>query len=136
MDYTQFKKAILRFEEMLRKYNEGSADLDEITKDAVQDSLVKRFEYTLELAWKSCKRHLFEEGYVEVKTMGPKPMMRFAFTADLIANVDNWIGYINARNDTSHDYSGDKADAILDIVDDFYDDVVDLYEKISKETWE
>ncbi|NDV23830.1 hypothetical protein FMS18_14040 [Desulfovibrio sp. JC022] len=67
--------------------------------------------------------------------MGPKPMMRFAFTADLIANVDNWIGYINARNDTSHDYSGDKADAILDIVDDFYDDVVDLYEKISKEAW-
>ena len=80
MDYTQFKKAILRFEEMLRKYNEGSADLDEITTDAVQDSLGKRFEYTMELAWKSCKRHLFEEKYVEVKTMGPKPMMRFAFT--------------------------------------------------------
>ncbi|WP_163350830.1 HI0074 family nucleotidyltransferase substrate-binding subunit [Desulfovibrio sp. JC010] len=136
MDYTQFKKAILRFEEMLRKYNEGSADLDEITKDAVQDSLVKRFEYTLELAWKSCKRHLSEEGYVEVKTMGPKPMMRFAFTADLITNVENWLGYINARNDTSHDYSGDKADAILDIVDDFYNDVVELYKKISKETWE
>lgn len=54
MDYIQLKTAILRFGEMLEAYrnNIGRSPLEQ---EAVQESLIKRFEYTLEVAWKICK---------------------------------------------------------------------------------
>ncbi len=72
-----------------------------------------------------------EEGFSEAKIGSPKSIMRLAFESGVISNVENWIDYINARQDTSHDYSGEKADRVLEIVNDFYNDAVALYQKMS-----
>ena len=135
MDFDQLKKAISRLEEMLNAYKDDTADRTELEQDAIQDSLVKRFEYTLEVAWKSCKRYLFEEGFVEAATGSPKSIMRLAFEHGIIQNSKNWIEYINARQDTSHDYSEEKADHVLAVVDNFLNDTVGLYQKMSGESW-
>ena len=131
MNYEQMRISIKRFGEMLHAWQDRSASRSELEKEAIQDSLVKRFEYTLEVTWKSCKRHLAEEGFAEAKTGSPKSIMRLAFESGLIVNVENWIDYINARQDTSHDYSGEKADRVLGIVESFYADAVALYQKMS-----
>ncbi len=136
MDFKQLKMAVCRFEEMLNAYKDDTADRTELEKDAIQDSLVKRFEYTLEISWKSCKRYLREEGFVEAATGSPKSIMRLAGEAGILRSVGNWIGYIDARQSTSHDYSEEKADQVLAAVDDFYDDVIGLYQTLSGEIWE
>ena len=136
MDFHQFKQAIIRFEEMINTYKNDNADLPEIYRDAVQDSLVKRFEYTLGAAWKSCKRYLTEEGFPEAKIGSPKAIMRIAAEAGVIRDADAWIRYIDARQKTSHDYSEAKADDLLAIVDDFYEDAIGLYQTMSGESWE
>jgi len=66
MDYTQFKRALSRLNEMLRKY-ESSEGYEPLIVDALREALAQRFEYSLEVAWKTCKRHLSEQGFIEAR---------------------------------------------------------------------
>ena len=132
MDYTQLKTAIERFGEMLEAYRHND-EREPLEREAVQDSVIKRFEYTLEAAWKTCKRHLTEEGFTEAVTGSPKSIIRLAAQRELIDNPEAWFGYLRFRQDTSHDYSSDKADAVLDIAEDFYGDVTALYRRMAGE---
>ena len=134
MDYTQLKTAIQRFGEMLNAYR-SNAGRPPLEQDAVQDSLIKRFEYTLEIAWKICKKHLEEEGFAEAATGSPKSIIRLAAQRNLINNPESWFTYLRFRQDTSHDYStSDKAESVLDITEDFYEDVVNLYRGMTGES--
>ena len=134
MDYTQFKRALSRLNEMLRKY-ESSEGYEDLIVDALREALAQRFEYSLEVAWKTCKRHLSEQGFIEASTGSPKSIMRLAFSNGLIADATPWIRYIDARQNTAHDYSEEKLDAVLEVVGDFFKDAVSLYEKMSGEIW-
>ena len=49
---------------------------------------------------------------------------------------NEWFGYADARIGTAHDYSGEKAQACLDIMGDFIDDAIGLYQTMSGETWD
>ena len=133
MDYTQLKTAIKRFGEMLDAYR-NNAGRPPLEQEAVQDSLIKRFEYTLEIAWKICKKHLEEEGFAEAATGSPKSIIRIAAQRNLIRNPEKWFTYLRFRQDTSHDYSSGKAEAVLDITEDFYEDVVNLYRGMTGES--
>ena len=134
MDYTQLKRALSRLHEMLRKYESSNA-YEPLIVDALREALAQRFEYSLEVAWKTCKRHLSEQGFIEASTGSPKSIMRLAFSNGLIADATPWIRYIDARQNTAHDYSEEKLDAVIEIIDDFFKDAVALYEKMSGETW-
>jgi nucleotidyltransferase substrate binding protein (TIGR01987 family) len=133
MDYIQLKTAIERFGEMLEAYRHND-QRPPLEREAVQDSLIKRFEYTLETAWKACKRHLEEEGFAEAATGSPKSIIRLAAQRNLVSNPDAWFEYLQFRQDTSHDYSSDKAETVLDITEDFYKDVVMLYREMTGES--
>ena len=128
MDYTQLKTAIERFSEMLDAYRDN-AKRPPLEQEAVQDSLIKWFEYTLEVACKICKKHLEEEGFAEAASGSPKSIVRLAAQRNLISNPEAWFNYLQFQQDTSHDYSSDKAETVLDIAEDFYQDVVDLYRR-------
>lgn len=134
MDYTQLKTAIQRYGEMLEAYR-NNAGRPPLEQEAVQDSLIKRFEYTLEVAWKTCKKHLEEEGFAEAATGSPKSIIRLAAQIDLIANPQTWFNYLQFRQDTSHDYFSDKAETVLDIAEDFCRDVVNLYRGMTGESF-
>lgn len=133
MDYSQLKTAIERFGEMLEAYRDN-ARREPLEREAVQDSLIKRFEYTFEVAWKTCKRHLAEEGFTEAASGSPKSIIRLAAENKLIGDAETWMGYLAFRQDTSHDYSSDKAETVLDVTEDFYTDVVSLYREMTGES--
>lgn len=132
MDYSQLKNTIQRFGEMLEALD-GNDKRSPIEQEAVQDSLVKRFEYTIETTWKTCKRHLEEEGFAEAATGSPKSIIRLAAQRGIIDNPERWFDYLRYRQNTSHDYSCDKAEAVLEITGDFYKDAMKLYKGISGE---
>jgi nucleotidyltransferase substrate binding protein (TIGR01987 family) len=133
MDYTQLKTAIERFGEMLEAYRDN-AKRPQLEQEAVRDSLIKRFEYTLEVAWKTCKKHLEDEGFAEAASGSPKSIILLAAQRNLISNTEAWFNYLRFRQDTSHDYSNDKAETVLDIAEDFYQDVVNLYQEMTGES--
>ena len=133
MDYSQLKKAIVRLGEMLNAYLDETSKRGNLEKEGIQDSLVKRFEYAIEMSWKTCKRHLSEEGFAEAKTGSPKSIIRLAAEAGIIADAQSWIVFINARQSTSHDYSEEKADKVLNVVEGFYNAAKELYESLTGE---
>ena len=50
--------------------------------------------------------------------------------------MEQWLLYADKRNDTTHDYDGEKAKASLAVMADFIDDAVGLYQTMSGSPWE
>ena len=51
------------------------------------------------------------------------------------APLEQWLRYADARIDTAHDYDGEKAQVCLELMPDFIDDAIGLYQTMSGETW-
>lgn len=88
---------------------------------ALQDSCIKRFEYTYETVKKIMNKYL---KYEFDKTDLPiNNVFREVYGLGLIEDYERWVGYRVRRNDTSHEYNLVKAREIIEILDSFIKDV-------------
>ena len=138
IDYSKLRAALVNLERQWENL-EGSRDRDEISEldlEALQESVIKRFDLALEMSWKLLVKYLVEEvGLADVPN-GPKPILRLADGNNLLnGRIEAWLSYVQARNASSHDYSGAKAGQTLAVVSDFLGDAIWLYEKMSREKW-
>jgi len=97
----------------LKRLNEALRE----PKDAplVLDGTIQRFEFVIELFWKTMMRLLADDG---VQATTPREAITQAFRAGWIADEKKWIDMIADRNATSHVYN--QAQALL------------IYERIRK----
>ncbi|EYE87530.1 nucleotidyltransferase [Fervidicella metallireducens AeB] len=95
--FSNYKKAAIQLTEFIEK--------DELNKFEVQ-GLIQCFEYTFELAWKTMKDFLEQEGF-EVKS--PRNAIQTAFQIQLITNGHVWIDALQKRNLMAHTYDEDIA---------------------------
>lgn len=77
--------------------------------DLERDGVIQRFEYTIELLWKVSKKVLEENGVVAV---APKDVIREMANIGWISNPQELIDFIKMRNETSHTYKEDVAQAV------------------------
>lgn len=68
-----------------------------------KEGVVQRFEYTLELAWKTAKDFLEAAGAV-VAPVTPRQVLKDAFAAKMVADGHVWIAMLDHRNLLSHTY--------------------------------
>lgn len=73
------------------------------------DATIQRFEFSVELFWKLLKRLLSDLGQ---ETHYPKAVLKEAFVVELIHQEQVWLAMLNDRNETSHTYDEELADAI------------------------
>jgi len=71
--------------------------------DLEQQGLVKRFEFSFELAWKTMKDFLESSG-IQVNPVTPKAVIKEAFAAKIIDDGQLWIDMMLDRNLLSHTY--------------------------------
>lgn len=71
--------------------------------DLEKEGTVQRFEYTVELAWKSLKDYLEHSG-AQLVSVTPKSVIKAAFTARLVSDGQLWIDMLDHRNLLSHKY--------------------------------
>lgn len=137
IDYDNFQKSLKRLEEQYKNYRELDESLSDVTQEAIAESVIQRFETCYDCLWKVLKRYLIEDlGLAEVPN-SPKPLFKLASENKLFASaLEEWLRYTDARIDTAHDYSGEKAQACLDLMGGFIDDAVGLYQTMSGDTWE
>ena len=98
--YEDFRKALERFEEILK----------EEKTDIVRDSAIKRFELVFDLTWKTVKAFL--EEFHNANCFSPQSCFREAFGKGLIDYDEYWIEIAKIRNRTAHAYSKPLADEI------------------------
>ena len=70
------------------------------------DGTVQRFEFTFELAWKTAKAALQDEG---VATRTPREALREAMRAGWLDDEEAWLSMFDDRNLSSHVYSEEVA---------------------------
>ena len=93
--YLKLKQAVLRLQEGVEEYNSSRSE-------TVRDGVIQRFEFCTELAWKSTREYLLDQGYTEISS--PKSVMRQAYADRLISDDALWVSLLNDRNLTSHIY--------------------------------
>ena len=125
-----------RFENYIKAYTSLLESDDALKQEPensfIKDSLIQRYEYTIELAWKTMKDYLEEQGFIDVSS--PKKVVRKAFEEGLIQDAPAWMAALNGRNITSHAYDETKANEIVkDISEQYILIFRDLYEQMNKE---
>ena len=118
--FTQYKKAVSKMQEASKIFADNKNDL-------YRDGLIQRFEFTFELAWKSIKEYLEEQG-VRADINFPRAVLKIAFSANII-NDEKWLDMLNDRNMASHIYSEEIAEEISGRIQSDY---VKLLERLIK----
>jgi nucleotidyltransferase substrate binding protein (TIGR01987 family) len=97
--------------------------------DMEEQGLIKSFEFTYELAWKTMKDYLEYMGINGI--IGSKGTFREAFKAELILNGQAWIDMINDRNLSAHTYDDTiKNKLIKNIVYMYYNEFLNFEKKM------
>ncbi|MSR78359.1 MAG: nucleotidyltransferase [Candidatus Omnitrophica bacterium] len=74
--------------------------------DIQRDAAIQRFEFTLDLAWKTIEVYLEKKG---IACSSPKDCFRAAFKHGLLSYSESWLDFVDLRNQTSHTYRDDLA---------------------------
>ena len=123
--YQNFEKAYLSLNESIEALNEDEDNL------FIRDSLIQRYEYTIELAWKTLKDYLEEEGFIDISS--PKKVIRQALKDGYISNP-LWLKALDDRNKTSHAYDEKMAQEVTaEIREKYFFLLRDLYFALKKE---
>ena len=84
--------------------------LGEVEREGIRAGVIQNFEVTYELAWKLMSRWLSENvGRTVVDGITRRHLFRLAAEHCLIEDVDTWMSYHTARNQTSHMYNQEVA---------------------------
>lgn len=93
---TNFDRALDMLKDALK---DGPGQLSLLEKEGT----VQRFEYSLELAWKTAKDYLEAKGSVIVP-IAPRQVVKDAVDAKVITDGQVWIDMLNHRNLLAHTY--------------------------------
>lgn len=113
-------------------YADLSSEKDEKIKTYIQDSCIKRFEYTYETAKKIMNKYLKKEYDKTEQELTINNIFREMYGLNLIESFENWVEYRKKRNITSHEYNIDLSNSIIDIIPIFIKDIEYLVSALEK----
>lgn len=92
--FDNYQKALTKLKDYAEQEN-----LNELESQG----LIKAFEYTFELAWKTLQDYIGEvKGTPEVK--GPRPVIMDSFKEGFIHSGEVWMAMLRDRNRSTHTY--------------------------------
>jgi nucleotidyltransferase substrate binding protein (TIGR01987 family) len=107
---------ILEAEQRLR----NDANAAEDVKEGLRGGAIQSFEVAYEQSWKMMKRWVETQGdAASVDGVPRRELYRIAAEHRLIGDVDQWMEFHRARNETSHTYDGAAAARVLEAARNF-----------------
>ncbi|WP_294825057.1 nucleotidyltransferase substrate binding protein [uncultured Flavobacterium sp.] len=95
-----------------------------------QVGLIQCFMFTFELAWKTLKDKMEDDGIVLDK-ISPKDIIRDAYSAKYIDDAEIWLKMIKDRNLLSHTYNFQTFEDVSQIIKQLYiDELEKLYDDL------
>lgn len=127
----------IRWEQRFNNFTKAFKQLEKfVNHDSLNEmeeqGLIKAFEYTYELGWKTLQDLLKHKGYQNIA--GPKPVIQQSFSDGYIQNGNGWVRMHKSRNLTSHTYDDKTADEIVEgIKTEYFDLFKALHLKLVQE---
>ena len=113
------KRLLYKMENYVNALNRLAEAIEvENANSLVQDAVVKRFEFTYELAWKLLKAFIEFKGIADVRF--PRDVFREAFAGGIIKNGEIWLDMMKDRNLTIHNYTEEGAKEIYLYIKEIY----------------
>ncbi len=129
--YQNFCKAVARLQEVITQTNVSNFD-NSLMNEIMRDSLIQRFEFTYELAWKTLKEYLLYHGFVH--NSSPRYVFKIAYKNSIVENKNVWLSMVKDRNVASHEYNDDYIDEVAERIKSSYVvEFLNLIEKIKNE---
>lgn len=115
-----FRESIDLMKEHQEAFQSSSTHKNELEYRAHRDSVIKRFEFTLDTSWKYLK--FYVEAQVGIVQNSPKPVVRECFRNGFITEkqATEALDMINGRNMTSHIYREEIAENLLKRIPSYY----------------
>ncbi|MBU1091738.1 nucleotidyltransferase substrate binding protein [Patescibacteria group bacterium] len=112
-----YSKSLRRFEEILKK--EKSIE--------TSDSAIKRFEFTVELAWKTAQKFLREQ---DIVCRSPRECIKELFKFGLVDDDPRWLKMFDDRNLTVHTYDEKTAEEVYERLPQYLEILQSLEQKL------
>ncbi len=129
----KFELSEKRYEEQKENFRRALNRLNEALEvEATEleiDRILHRFEFTFELAWKTMKDCLENQGMVG-KIGSPREILKESFSAGLIDNGEVWMDMMLSRNELSHLYDEETSREIYDDIRERY--IIEINKLINK----
>ena len=113
--FSNYQKAFRKFVsavDVVKGNIEGDKiQVGESLQEILKEGLIQRFEYTNQLAWNVMKDFAEYQGNNDIS--GSRDATREAFKMGLIIDAEGWMDMIKSRNETSHTYNEETANAII-----------------------
>jgi nucleotidyltransferase substrate binding protein (TIGR01987 family) len=120
MSEAQIQQSLKNLGRALQRLEEALAETP--TNSLYIDGTIQRFEFSIELFWKTFKRLLASEG---IEAITPKECLKKAYEVQWIHNETAWLQMLRDRNETSHIYDEELARRI-------YQNIMQNYPELKK----
>lgn len=139
LSFTAFMNPDVRWKQRFQHFDRALMLLREALQNGVKplsmlerEGTIQRFEYSFELAWKTAKDYLEEQG-IQLTPLSPREVVKQSFAAGIIKDGKTWIDMLNHRNALSHTYERETFDAaVAAIYDRYLPALNDLHQFLSR----
>ncbi len=128
MSELRYKESLSALAKALKKLEEALSQ--PITNPLLIDGVIQRFEFCIELSWKTLKKILEEEKANDINT--PKSVFSKAYQYGWLDDESLWLKMLNDRNLTSHTYKEELAQEIFDRIKLYYPAMQNFYQFLNK----
>ena len=129
LDITNLENAYNTLSECYKDYGDNQ---DSVFLQYIADSCVKRFEYTLETAWKLMKKLLIKKYGKTDSELTMNNIFRFMQGYGYTEDWERWKIYYEKRNNTAHEYSIEKSRKLIELIPEFIKDAEFLISKLKE----
>lgn len=126
---TTLEKALRSLEESYAKFR---ANKESYYYKELRDSVIKRFEYTIDYLWKTLKLYL-EKKHQIITAESPKKIFDQTHKAGIVNDTELIIfrDMIQDRNNTSHMYQEDLSEGLVQDMDRYLKELNKLISKLN-----
>ena len=135
IDFSSLESAIKQLEKSIRYADSPEAQADPDLFEQLRNSVIQCFKFTYELSHKMLKRYLEEisPSPEEIDSATFQNLIRTGNEKGLLrSDWLKWKEYRQARNESSHTYDINKAEAVYSIAPDFLLEAKYLYEQLTE----
>ena len=133
LDLSSLRKAVESLEKALQVADDGvfMSRLNDEQKRTVRAGVIQNFEFTYELCWKFMHRWLAVNlGSAYVEGVSRRQLFRLSAEHHLLSDVNLWMEYHDARNETVHTYDENTAEDVFETAKKFLADARGLLEAL------
>ena len=133
LDLSSLCKAVESLEKALNVVDDDvfMSRLNDEQKETVRAGVIQNFEFTYELCWKFMQRWLqVNLGSTYVAGVSRRQLFRLSAEHRLLSDVNRWMEYHDARNETAHTYDENTAEDVFEAAQNFLADARGLLEAL------